>query len=34
MLEAADPLSPAALQGTDRLERELDKIPRLRHTAC
>ncbi len=27
MLEAADPLSPAALQGADRLERELDKIP-------
>jgi predicted RND superfamily exporter protein len=29
MLEAADPLSPAALQGADRLERELDRIPQV-----
>ncbi len=29
MLEAADPLSPAALQGADQLERELGKIPQV-----
>src|SRR5258708_18690326 len=29
VLEAPDPLSPAALQGTDQLERELDAIPKI-----
>ena len=29
ILDAKDPLSPAALQGTDRLEYQLDKIPRV-----
>lgn len=29
VLEARDPLSPAALQGVDTLERELDQIPRV-----
>jgi uncharacterized protein len=29
MLEAADPLSPAALQGAAQLERELDNIPNV-----
>jgi predicted RND superfamily exporter protein len=29
VLEAPDPLSPAALQGADQLERELDAIPKI-----
>ena len=29
VLEAPDPLSPAVLQGTDQLERELDQIPKV-----
>jgi uncharacterized protein len=29
VLEAPDPLSPAALQGADQLERELDEIPKI-----
>jgi predicted RND superfamily exporter protein len=29
VLEAPDPLSPAALQGTSQLERELDAIPKI-----
>src|SRR5450631_1149893 len=29
MLEAADPFIPATLQGADRLERELNKIPNV-----
>jgi predicted RND superfamily exporter protein len=29
VLESPDPLSPAALQGADQLERELDKIPKV-----
>ena len=29
VLEAPDPLSPAALQGADQLERELDQIPKV-----
>jgi predicted RND superfamily exporter protein len=29
VLEAPDPLSPAALQGVDQLERQLDQIPKL-----